>query len=214
MKVIIYVEGPSDKAALTALLAPLLSLKQQQGVAINFFEAPPGNKKESVLIKVPAKAANILLNDPQTLVIALPDLYPRNIGFQHETVEELVAGVYKNLATALSSKGAKDDIRLKDRFKVFCLKHDLEALLLAALEPLKQRLGLKELEPSWRIPVEEQNHDHPPKEIVEELFKKHGQRYQGTVDAPMILGTASHQEIADACPQCFKPFVDFLAQVS
>ncbi len=213
MRVIIYVEGPSDKAALAALLAPLLRLKQQQGVSINFFEAPPGNKKESVLVKVPAKAANILLNDPQALVIALPDLYPKNLGLPHETVDELVHGINKNFAATLSSKGVQDDVRLKDRFKVFCLKYDLEALVLAARESLRQRLGLASLASSWRIPVEEQNHDHPPKKIVEELFQKHGQRYRGTVDAPIILSMASYQEIANACPQCFKPFVDFLTWV-
>jgi len=148
------------------------------------------------------------------LVIALPDLYPKNIGFQHQTVDELVHGINKNFAAALHGKGVQDDARLTDRFKVFCLKYDLEALILAAREPLKQRLGLATLEPSWRVPVEEQNHDRPPKKIVEELFKKCHQRYQGTVDAPLILAMASYQEIANACQQYFKPFVDFLAQVS
>ncbi len=30
------------------------------------------------------------------------------------------------------------------------------------------------------------------------------------IDAPLILGAARYSEIADACPQCFKPFVDYL----
>ncbi|NLX02489.1 MAG: hypothetical protein GXY40_08165 [Syntrophomonadaceae bacterium] len=41
-------------------------------------------------MKVPAKAVNILLNEPQTIVVALPDLYPKNKGFAHETADELI----------------------------------------------------------------------------------------------------------------------------
>jgi len=35
-KVIVYVEGPSDQAAMEALLAPLLQQKLQEGVVISF----------------------------------------------------------------------------------------------------------------------------------------------------------------------------------
>lgn len=37
MRVIIYVEGASDKTALEALLAPLIVAKSQQGIGIEFF---------------------------------------------------------------------------------------------------------------------------------------------------------------------------------
>jgi hypothetical protein len=40
--VVVYVEGPSDKAAMTALLAPLLEQKRKKGIAIDFFESPTG----------------------------------------------------------------------------------------------------------------------------------------------------------------------------
>jgi hypothetical protein len=96
---------------------------------------------------------------------------------------------------------------------VFCFKYDLEALILAAEEALKDRLGAKSLSVTWRIPVEDQNHNCPPKHIVEELFTKHGKRYQGTVDAPLILGASKYQDIAERCFQCFKPFVQFLASL-
>jgi hypothetical protein len=81
---------------------------------------------------------------------------------------------------------------------------------LAAREELEKRLGVKNLSPVWKIPVEDQNHDNPPKRIVETVFRQYGKHYHETVDAPMILAAASYVQIADRCPQCFKPFVDFL----
>jgi hypothetical protein len=213
MKVVVYVEGPSDRAAMLALLAPLLEQKRQEGVNVDFFESPEGDKKMSVLTKVPKRAAAIIHNNSSAVVVAMPDLYPKNKAFPHESVEELKAGILKNFDKALQSRGRKVDTRLRERFKVFCFKHDLEALLLAAKEALGDRLGVKALKVTWKTPVEDQNHDHPPKYVVEELFMKHGKRYQGTVDAPLILGASKYQDIADQCPQCFKPFVRFLARL-
>lgn len=211
MRVVVYVEGPSDRAAMLALLDPLLKQKRQEGVSIDFFESSEGDKKASVLTKVPKRAAAIIRNDPSALVIAMPDLYPKNKAFRHETFEEMKAGLLKNFDDALQSKGRKADTRLRERFKVFCFKYDLEALILAAEEALKVRLGVTALARRWRVPVEDQDHDCPPKRIVQELFEKCGKRYQGTVDAPLILGASRYQKIADRCPQCFKPFVQFLA---
>jgi len=213
VKVMVYVEGPSDKAAMYALLAPLLERKRQEGVTIGFFESPEGDKKASVLMKVPKKAVNILLNDPDSIVIAMPDLYPKDRGFPHTTVDELVKGIIKNFEEALRSKTARRNGRLKERFRVFCFKHDLEALILTAEDSLKNRLGIRSLPVSWRIPVEDQDHDRPPKRVVEDLFRKYGKRYKEVVDAPLILAACNYQNIADRCPQCFKPFVEFLAGI-
>lgn len=213
MKVMVYVEGPSDKAAMRQLLGPLLEQKKTQGIAIDFFEAPMGDKKESVLTKVPQKAVNILRNDPAAVVIAVPDLYPRHKAFPHETEHELFAGIQQNFAAALHAKGLGVAADLTRRFQVFCFKHDLEALLLAAEEGLKYRLRLTTLKRTWRLPVEAQNHDQPPKRVIEKLFNENGQRYQDTVDAPLILSRRNYQDIAAHCPQCFKPFVDFLERL-
>lgn len=130
-------------------------------------------------------------------MVAIPDLYPKNKAFPHETFEELQTGILKNFEDALQSRGRRGDVRLKERFKVFCFKYDLEALILAAEEVLKGRLGAKSLSVTWRIPVEDQNHNRPPKHIVEELFTKHSKRYQATVDAPLILGASDYQAIAE-----------------
>ncbi|AFM24341.1 DUF4276 family protein [Desulfomonile tiedjei] len=209
MKVLVYVEGPSDKAAMETLLSPLLERKQREGVRISFHEAPTGDRKKSVLLKIPVKAVNILRNDPETMVVALPDLYPKNKGFPHSTPEELRSGVIDQFEKALVNKGVEDH-RMLNRFKVFCFKHDMEALLLAAEDSLRQRIGPPRLMCSWIHPVENQNHDIPPKRVVEEVFSQRNQRYRDTVDAPMILAEAEYQDLMEECNQCFRPFVEFL----
>jgi hypothetical protein len=196
-----------------ALLRPLIERKRQEGVAVEFFETPEGDRKVSVLTKVPQKAVSILANDPGTIVVALPDLYPGNKAFPHQTVTELIAGIRRNFETALQARGLADDARIQERFKVFCFKHDLEALLLAAQRELAVRLGAKSIAVTWRVPVEDQDQDHPPKRVVESLFADRGKRYRDTIDAPVILGACQYQEIADRCPQCFRPFVEFLADL-
>ena len=211
-RVIIYVEGPSDRAAMEALLRPLIALKLQEGVRIGFFETPSGDRKRSLLTKAPSRAVNILSNDPVSLVAIMPDLYPKNKVFPHETFSELAKGIQEQFAAMLRAKGV-DDERVGDRFHVFCFKHDLEALLLACKRELAYRLGAENLRVTWRRPVEDQDHNRPPKRVVEDLFARHGKRYKATVDAPVILGLAHYPDVTERCPQCFKPFVEFLASL-
>ncbi len=52
-------------------------------------------------------------------------------GFAHETFPELEHGILKKFEEALKKKQINDD-SLKERFKVFCFKHDLESLILAS----------------------------------------------------------------------------------
>ncbi|WP_287127507.1 DUF4276 family protein [Candidatus Cyanaurora vandensis] len=169
MKVLVYIEGPSDKAALEVLLAPLILKKQEEGIAIEFLILGTGDAKKSVLLKVPQKAANIILNDSTAIVIAMPDLYPKNKGFPHETKEALYAGIRHRFVQDLEKKGVSDDPHYSDRFKVFCFKHDFEVLILAAEAVLKNYLGVSSLPRTWRLPVEDQNHSKFPKSVVEEL---------------------------------------------
>lgn len=100
---------------------------------------------------------------------------------------------------------------------MFCYKHDLEALVLASENQLRNRLGLRKDQNfliSWTIPVEDQNHDQPPSRIVERLFKAYNKTYRKTVDSALILGQTNYQDIVERCPQCFKPFVEFLENLS
>lgn len=212
-KVYVYVEGPSDKAALKALLEPLLRRLREKEVYVTFFDEASGDRKKAILLKVPDRAVNILHSQPRSLVVALPDLYPKNKGFPHATFAELQAGILENFRAAARRKKIQKVGELESRFKVFCLKHDLEALLLAAFDPLKAHLRSPALKPTWSLPAEDVNHDHPPKQVVEALFESCGQRYKDTVDAPLVLGSSHYAEIASACPQCFQPFVDFLGSL-
>jgi len=205
-KVIVYVEGPSDRLAMEELLADLLAHLQTAGVTVVFV---PTEGKGKLMRKTPIKAVNILRNDPQATVIALPDLYPPNMGFEHTTFDELVQVLWREFERVLSDKQL-DDVRLRKRFHVFCFKYELEALILAAESQLAARLGVPSLACTWIKPVEDQDHAVPPKQIVERLFEAHGDRYKDTIDAPLILGAALYPEIAAACPQCFKLFVDYL----
>lgn len=206
MNVIVYVEGPSDRLAMQELLADLLARLQESGIEVKFI---PSDNKKSLMLKTPGKAVNILQNDPRSVVIALPDLYPPNQGFDHLTFAELTHALQSEFKRELARKSINDD-RLYQRFYVFCFKHDLEALILAAENQLASRLGVSFLECTWRKPVEDQNHNLPPKRIVEQLFDSYSSRYKDTVDAPLILGAANYRDITAACPQCFKPFVDYL----
>ncbi|MBM3790820.1 MAG: DUF4276 family protein [Acidobacteria bacterium] len=209
-RVLVYVEGPSDKYAMINLLAPLIDRQRRDGVDVLFFEAPPGDRKASLLTKVPHKAVNILANDRQAIVAVLPDLYPKNKAYKHETFDELARGLFDRFDSILLGKHIKNGDDLRRRFKVHCFKHDLEALMLAAEDALKARLEQPSLKPRWRVPVDDQDHDRPPKMIVTELFQKAGRRYHPTIDAPLILGASNYLDIADKCPQCFRPFVQFL----
>jgi hypothetical protein len=210
----IYVEGASDKYAMENLLKPLIERKQKENVYIRFHDSPEGDKKKSVLLKIPHKAVNILRNNSSAIVIALPDLYPKNKGFNHETVTELEQGICKVFSNKLKTAGIHYDEKIRERFKVFCFKYELESLILASKESLEKRLGVTSLKIEWRLPVEDQNHENPPKKIVEKLFKLQNMRYTETIDAPIILGSSHYQELTKSCRQCFKPFIDYLEQIS
>lgn len=209
MKVLVYVEGPSDRDGLAALLRTVIEAGRQNGVGISFH---PQHSKDALLDDVPRKAADHLAERPGDWVIAMPDLYPmsryagtRNAHASFADLDRLLRDRFDSRATKLA---LPDDVR--GRFRAHCLKHDLEALLLAAPDQLRERLGTNDaLKKVWRKPVEDQNDDHPPKRIVDELFKKYRKKpgYQDTVDAPRILERASLALIEKACPQRFAPFV-------
>lgn len=167
-----------------ALLSRLIEEKAEKGIAIGFFE-PPGDRKESVLRKVPELAVRILQNQSDSIVVAMPDLYPLNKSFPHTTAEQLRGGVVAQFEQAV--KRLKVSGINMAHFKAFCFKHDLEALVLAAEPLLAKHLGIRQLKRTWKTPVEDQNKDHPPKTIIEQLFVERGKSYRETLDTPIIL---------------------------
>ncbi len=104
MRVIVYVDGPSDVAAMNELFRSLIEAKQQAGVQITFTFIPKGDGKKAILLQVPQRAATILLNDADAWVAAMPDLYPRNKGFPHEIAEELLLGIATEYEKRLRKK--------------------------------------------------------------------------------------------------------------
>ena len=122
-------------------------------------------------------------------------------------------GILESFNRTLKSKGLQDDTRLKARFFIFCFKYDLESLILASKESMERHLRIQSIDIIWQMPVEDQNHSNPPKRIVESVFMKYSKKYVDTIDAPAILRTANYKYITEQCPQCFKPFVDFLTEL-
>ena len=209
MKVIVYVEGPSDQKALAALLKPIIDEGRSKGIGISF---SPQNGKSPILEDVPRKAAEHLKQNPGDWILALPDLYPMAMYDGTDNPHRSFAELVELLRQRFNTRAVKLDLpeETRQHFRVHCLKHDLEALILAAPEQLRDRLKTKDaLRDWWRRPVEDQNDDRPPKRVVEDLFKKYRKnaRYVDTSDAVWILERASLAEIDAACTQQFAPFV-------
>jgi len=205
-KIIVYVEGPSDKLAMEKLLASLIQRLNEKGISLCFISL---EGKKNLINKTPAKALNIIRNDPYAIVIAYPDLYPTNLGFPHITYDDLKTGLQNKFVAIMNEKNIKDD-RLLKRFKINCFKYDLEVLLLASKKELETRLGVNKIKTIWNIPEEDQNHKIPPKRIIEKLFNDYGKKYKDTIDAPQILQNANYKQLASQCNQRFGKFIDFL----
>lgn len=214
-EVIIYVEGPSDKYGMEALLRQVIKIALQKGILINFvpIKGRRGQQgKEPLLNEGPKKAANILINKPNSWVFLVPDLYPPNKPFPHRTYQELKQELEARFSRELKSK--RGDSRLEDRFIVHCFKHDFEALLLAAENPLMKRLSTSSFSVNWEEPVENQNLENPPKRIVERLFVDADKKYKDTIDAPWILERTDYRVLIQQCQQNFKPFIKDLLKLT
>ncbi len=190
------------------LLEGVIESASKMGNRVDFF---PMGGKEPLLKKGPIKAFNILRNKPGSWVFLLPDLYPENKPFKHTTYQELKNELEKKFIFELQGKHGDD--RLKNRFIVHCFKYDLEVLLLASEKFLMERLGVSKFSRKWTKPVEDQNHNHPPKRIVEALFNDSGKKYKDTVDAPWILERSDYILLKDICYQNFKPFLNDLLKI-
>ena len=209
-KVAVYFEGPSDIAAMRQLFGGLIKTKSSAEVSIHFFQAAKGDRKKTLLMDIPKRAARMLNNGEADIVAIVPDLYPRNKGFDHHTIDELQNGAYAIFVKECARIAPKMQNTLTQRFKVFCFKHDLEALLLACPDALKYRLNTSKLLVNWAKSVEDQNHDDPPKEVIKRLFTAHNEKYDEVVDAPLLLEGCDYHTLAKDCSQGFKPFAEFL----
>jgi hypothetical protein len=209
VKVLVYVEGPSDRTALEEFLEPIISTGRKGGVGIRLL---PLNGKAPVLNDSWRKAADHLADNPADWVFALPDLYPMSVYDGTPNAHKSFADLERLLKSRFDARANKIgvDPAARSHFRVHCLKHDLEGLLLAAPDALRLRLGTKDaIQGRWRKPVEDQNDDRPPKRVVEALFDQYRKKpkYIDTTDAPWILKRASLEAVIGACSQRFAPFV-------
>lgn len=219
MKVWVFVEGPSDRLALMALWDGWLRSLGSKGWGIHVL---PLDSKSQYLRKIGPRVAEKLAQAPRDLVVGLPDLYPiapyRGTPHEHADLPALQTLQKSLVEEALRTvfKVTKTDSAM-GRFHASAMKHDLEVLLLAAKASLRTRLKTKEALGNWRNPPEDQNHDKPPKRIVEELFRtKLGRAYLDTTDfAAAMRNTALRDVLLDdrgnvQCP-VFKAVVDWIA---
>jgi len=210
-QLIVYVEGESDRLALTTLLEPLIDKKNSEGIAIEFASVGQSgnmsNNKKALLVKYPRKAYQIIRNNRESAVVLLPDLYPYNVGVPHVNHSQLRDGVMYSFAALLS----EHENELRSRFEVFCFKHDLEVLLLAAIDQLQEYLGMN-IRRTWSEEVEEQDDNNPPKKIIQSLFHKAKKRY-GVGTAAEILRKAPLEDIRAKCPQSFAPFLEYIEKL-
>lgn len=220
MRVLVYVEGPSDRAGMEKLFAAVIAQGRGQGVGISFLAAG-GNTggKARILDTVPMKAAKYLREHPSDWVLAAPDLYPMHTyggtPNAHTSARELRALLEERFARAAGKHQVPEEAR--SHFRAFCFQHDVEALVLAAPEVLKRRLGTTDhIERQWRKPVETQNDDQPPKRIVEALFRKYRKKskYIDTTDLPWIPERAELRAIERVCPRELAPFAELLRQLA
>jgi hypothetical protein len=112
VKVLVYVEGPSDRDGLAALLRTVIEAGRQNGVGISFH---PQHSKDALLDDVPRKAADHLAERPGDWVIAMPDLYPmsryagtRNAHASFADLDRLLRDRFDSRATKLA---LPDDVR-------------------------------------------------------------------------------------------------------
>ena len=188
MLVWIFVEGESDRLALEALWARWRELLKVARWGLRFI---PLQNKSQFLRKIGPRAAEKLANNKDDLVVGLPDLYPNReydkTLYKHDDIDELRKVqkelVKRNLTDIYHLSPTQIEKKL-ERFYPTALKHDLEMLLLAAKDELRDTLNTPDALGNWCHPVEEQNQTKPPKYIVDELFKKYKkQAYRDTVHA-------------------------------
>lgn len=224
MKVWLFVEGESDRLALSALWHPWLDRLKLEGHGIKFL---PLESKAKFFRKIGHRVAEKLKASDDDIAVGLPDLYPNaefaGSPYCHDDINEL-RDVQTRLVTlalhqvfGMRKREAEECTR--QRFHPSALSHDLEMLLLAARDQLRNHLRTRDQLGGWRHPVESQNQTQPPRRIIEDLFRtKCKRKYSETTDAMAILGKVSDLRTIlfnDAGQlQCsvFKGMVDWVGQ--
>jgi len=212
VRALVYVEGKTDQTGLEVLLRSLIVAREAEGVGIRFFPARQSDAKKWLLLNGPTVAAQILSKDPESHVAIVPDLYPRNKACPHETQEELESSLHDRIKAELRRMRC-DDSRVLDRFRAFCFKYEFEVLVLACEDLLKAYLHCEEFKVKWTRPVEEQDHQRPPKAVLKELFAAHDVSFRDILTPVEILGKANYRRLCEACLASLGRLVDWLCAI-
>jgi hypothetical protein len=199
-KIIIYVEGQTDKAGLEALLSERISSALNNGVTIDIFHPSKSDHQKTLIYNYPIKAIKTIQNNPKSIVFILPDLHPMNRhGMTYNTHDELCK-IIQSHAEKVST-----DSRILTRFHAHCFVHEFEALLMACPKEIETLTGTTvPSEYNWSNP-EQQNGKFPPKKVIEHIYPT----YEGAADAAKILKEVPLEQITAKCPY-FAQFVAVL----
>lgn len=214
MMVYLCVEGDSDCKGLDSLLADYRALCGRSGWGI---QCSNRRSKSQLLEKIGNYALARLSSEPQSHVIAMPDVYPvQGFGasYVHNSYETLCT-----LLVRLVSQHCEGDPNILSRFHAHPFRHDMEVLLLAASQQLRSYLHTNDrLTTLYRHPAEDQNNDEPPKRKVEQIFRtRHAKKYayQDTIHAPAILRNVNPADLkASADLPRFSAFLSDLEAIT
>jgi hypothetical protein len=225
MKVYVFVEGPADRIALETLWAGWQEHLWHSGWGIHII---PLDDKSRYFRKIGHRAAEKLVNNDQDLAVGLPDLYPNaeydRTENRHANLAELKTVQARLVKDALLRVFGISEVAAQTALKRFypsAMKHDVEVLLLAAVDQLRLVLGTSEALGRWRHPAEDQNQSKPPKYVVEELFlTKQNRAYRDTAHTRAVLGKVTdikgllYSHSGQLACAVFKATMDWIAQAT
>jgi len=220
VKAWVFVEGLSDQLGLEAFWKPWRERLRTKGQGIKII---PLKNKANFLKKFGQHAAEKLAASGDDLVIGMPDLHPivsyAATAWAHSdaaTLKNVQAKAVRAALTTTQGFHPKRADAAMARLYPSLFKYDFEMLLLAAEDALRKTLGTSERLGDWRVPVEDQNLDRPPKRVIEEIFRTKSttrSTYRDTRDAPAVLGRVVDMPAMlrspDGRPTC-PEFIDML----
>jgi len=203
MRIRIYVEGPSERAALPKLLAPV----RPTGARLDIYPL----KGSRFLKEIGFRAGAVLWQEKDAHVFACPDLAPREsyhgTRWAYSDYDSLAALLGREVGSDLRARlGTQRAKQLMRRFHPHPFRHDFEVLLLACPDLLKRYIGTNvDITTQYRKNPEDQDFNEYPKRVVGKLFSRFAKRrYDPVADCPRILEgvTAEHlRRIEELCPR-------------
>lgn len=230
MKIIFFVEGPSDSLILNELfkIKGYKNIIGQKGWGIPL---PIDLKnKPNFMKKIGPRAAATLLMSDQNYVVAIPDFYPNSQfqgpPYQHANLPQLKTVLSDLVKDSLINKFncPHNNIQnILNRFYPTAFMHECEVLLLAVFTKLAQYIECTNLNKRWNTNIEQQNQNNPPKKIIQEIFRTKSRTkraYREITDGPAImrLVRSINEILYDSsgkvqCPE-FKKLIDWILKLT